>query len=558
MADDLETDGDRATARVTMSYRIRGIRRPFVTPRRLALRRESVGWRVTRDAPRREPLPWEVAAFRADRSRDVVLLTPPGVDAGELRPGLEGAYREIRRDLPSRDLPDRVLVIAARDAAQAERLNGRLARGVVALANVSVALQAAPGAAGRPRAVAADDRRATRAGATLAPADRQSTLVHEMTHTAMDPDTSGRTPAWLVEGLAMYVSERRPHRRGDRARRGRWAERPRSRPISRPNAIFRLGGEAQGAAYAAASAAAHAIVAEHGDEGAVPRSTTRSTTRGSAAGRARRLTDRVMRRTHRDVARRARADRSPAERLCHARTMPELPEVETIRRHLAPHVEGRVLTALEVRDARWCRPLAGDEVAAAVEGRRVEALGRRGKYLIWELEDDVHLMLHLRMTGTLLLDPPEPPRHARVRFALDDGRELIFDDPRRFGTGELALGGAARDAFFAARLGVEPFSPDFTSAHLYALTRVEPRADQGVPARPAQGRRRGEHLRRRGAVPRADPPAAPRARGSPASRSRRCATASSRRWRRGWRRRARRSTTSAIPTASRAPSRTAS
>ncbi len=152
--------------------------------------------------------------------------------------------------------------------------------------------------------------------------------------------------------------------------------------------------------------------------------------------------------------------------------MPELPEVETIRLHLAPHVEGRVLTALEVSDERWCRPLAGEEVAAAVQGRRIEALGRRGKYLIWELEDDVHLMLHLRMTGTLLLDPPEPPRYSRVRFALDDGHELFFDDPRRFGTGELALGGAERDEFLAARLGVEPFSPDFTSAHLYALTKV--------------------------------------------------------------------------------------
>jgi formamidopyrimidine-DNA glycosylase len=152
--------------------------------------------------------------------------------------------------------------------------------------------------------------------------------------------------------------------------------------------------------------------------------------------------------------------------------MPELPEVETIRRHLAPHVEGRVLSELEVLDPRWCSPLAGEELAAAVRGRRVEALARRGKYLIWELEDDVHLMLHLRMTGTLLLDPPEPPRHRRVRFGFDDGREVVFDDPRRFGTGELALGGAARDEFFATRLGVEPFSPDFTSAHLYALTQI--------------------------------------------------------------------------------------
>jgi formamidopyrimidine-DNA glycosylase len=152
--------------------------------------------------------------------------------------------------------------------------------------------------------------------------------------------------------------------------------------------------------------------------------------------------------------------------------MPELPEVETIRRHLAPHVEGRTLDALEVSDERWSRPLAPAELAAAVDGRRIEALARRGKYLIWELEDDVHLMVHLRMTGTLLLDPPETPRFARVRFTLGDGHELWFDDPRRFGTGELALGGEARDAFFASRLGVEPLGPDFTSAHLYALTRA--------------------------------------------------------------------------------------
>jgi formamidopyrimidine-DNA glycosylase len=152
--------------------------------------------------------------------------------------------------------------------------------------------------------------------------------------------------------------------------------------------------------------------------------------------------------------------------------VPELPEVETIRRHLAPHLEGRLLAELEVLDERWCSPLAGDEVAAAVEGRRVEALARRGKYLIWELEDDVHLMMHLRMTGTLLLDPPEPSRYRRVRFGFEGGHELFFDDPRRFGTGELALGSAARDEYFAARLGIEPFSPGFTSAHLYALTRV--------------------------------------------------------------------------------------
>jgi len=152
--------------------------------------------------------------------------------------------------------------------------------------------------------------------------------------------------------------------------------------------------------------------------------------------------------------------------------MPEMPEVETIRRHLAPQLEGRVLETLDVQDERWSQPLAGEELSAAVQGRTLEQLDRRGKYLIFVLEDDVHLLVHLRMTGTLLLDPPEPTRFGRVTFAFGGGRRLVFDDPRRFGTGELALGTPAREEFLARRLGVEPFSPDFTSAHLYALTRA--------------------------------------------------------------------------------------
>src|ERR671933_782180 len=130
--------------------------------------------------------------------------------------------------------------------------------------------------------------------------------------------------------------------------------------------------------------------------------------------------------------------------------MPELPEVETIRRHLASHVEGRRLVTLEVLDPRWCRPLAPEEVAGAVEGRAVERLSRRGKYLVWELEDDVFLLMHLRMTGTLLLDPPGAPPHTRVWLRLEhdhDTRRLAFVDPRRFGTGELAIGPAQLDAF---------------------------------------------------------------------------------------------------------------
>jgi formamidopyrimidine-DNA glycosylase len=151
--------------------------------------------------------------------------------------------------------------------------------------------------------------------------------------------------------------------------------------------------------------------------------------------------------------------------------VPELPEVETIRRQLAPLVEGRVLARLEISDSRWCLPLAPEAIVDAVKGRRVEQLGRRGKYLVWELADEACLIMHLRMTGTLLYDPPDGTPYERVSFGLDDGHELRFCDPRRFGTGELALGGAARDAFFAARLGLEPLDGELTGAALRAMAR---------------------------------------------------------------------------------------
>ena len=130
-----------------------------------------------------------------------------------------------------------------------------------------------------------------------------------------------------------------------------------------------------------------------------------------------------------------------------------------------------MLEALRVGDARWCLPLGVAEVEAAVSGRRVEELGRRGKYLVWHLEGDVHLVMHLRMTGTLLLDPPDGAPYARVRFELDDGSRLLFCDPRRFGTGELARSSEELSAFFAARLGVEPLGADFTAERVRELAR---------------------------------------------------------------------------------------
>ncbi|HVG74264.1 MAG TPA: DNA-formamidopyrimidine glycosylase family protein, partial [Thermoleophilaceae bacterium] len=88
--------------------------------------------------------------------------------------------------------------------------------------------------------------------------------------------------------------------------------------------------------------------------------------------------------------------------------MPELPEVETIRRQLAPALEGRRLERIRVLDPRWCEPAPPEAIADALNGRVIERLGRRGKYLVMSFEDDVHLVMHLRMTGNMLLTDEEP------------------------------------------------------------------------------------------------------------------------------------------------------
>ena len=168
--------------------------------------------------------------------------------------------------------------------------------------------------------------------------------------------------------------------------------------------------------------------------------------------------------------------------------MPELPEVETIRRQLVPLVEGATLERLEILDWRWSRPLAPEELAAALRGRRIERLSRRGKYLLWSFAGDVHLAQHLRMTGVVLYEPEPEPDHVRVRLQISARRQgggangaggpegrarrrLVIVDPRRFGIGELLLGSEALEAFLAARLGLEPFDERFTAGHLRAVAR---------------------------------------------------------------------------------------
>ncbi len=148
--------------------------------------------------------------------------------------------------------------------------------------------------------------------------------------------------------------------------------------------------------------------------------------------------------------------------------MPELPEVETVRRRLAPAIEGARIAGAEILDARLTRPVAPGLVADALVGERIAAVERRGKYLLWRLESGRTLVVHLRMTGSLLHAPAgELPAdaHRRATLALDTGTEVGYRDVRRFGTWALLDDGHLRP-YLASRLGPEPLAPSFTASRL--------------------------------------------------------------------------------------------
>jgi hypothetical protein len=172
--------------------------------------------------------------------------------------------------------------------------------------------------------------------------------------------------------------------------------------------------------------------------------------------------------------------------------MPELPEVETIRAQLALRLEGRMLVRVEILDPRLTRPHDLFEVAEELEGDRVVAVERRGKYLLVRLESGLGLLVHLRMTGSFGFAPVS---HERAVIELDDGGRLGYRDVRRFGTW-LVLDRVELEPYLAAKNGPEPLGPRFTAGWLG----------------PARRRGSRKHLRGRGALALATQPASARER----------------------------------------------
>lgn len=157
--------------------------------------------------------------------------------------------------------------------------------------------------------------------------------------------------------------------------------------------------------------------------------------------------------------------------------MPELPEVETVRRGLSPVMEGRVILRAEQRrpDLRWPLP---ERMAERLTGQRVERLGRRSKYILADLSSGETLIIHLGMSGRMLIsgvqagqfhhDLPAPEKHDHVIFDMEGGARITFNDARRFGAMDLAETAKVEDHWLLKDLGPEPLGNAFHEAYLIA------------------------------------------------------------------------------------------
>jgi formamidopyrimidine-DNA glycosylase len=148
-------------------------------------------------------------------------------------------------------------------------------------------------------------------------------------------------------------------------------------------------------------------------------------------------------------------------------TVPELPEVETTRRGIEPHVLGVRVTEVIVRRGDLRQLVSKD--LSAIEGRKVLKVGRRSKYLLLGTDDGGTVLIHLGMSGSLRVIPPSDPwkTHDHVGITLTNGKQLRFHDPRRFGL-VLRLTGEPMEHALLKNLGPEPLEDDFTAAHLQA------------------------------------------------------------------------------------------
>jgi hypothetical protein len=302
-----EVTGDRATLRVEISYSFDNIDTFYYKTSRMTARKTPDGWRVSNDRPSAGALaPWEYKTYKARKSTHFLALAPKGMEIGSLMTDLEKGYNRMKRGLPGVKAPKRVLVIVARTSADTKALTKDL-KTLNSLTAVAENQYSTTGSAKR------IDQTWGQRVFVLWPTygnrsadERRTVITHELVHTALASRTSARTPPWLTEGIAMYVSG--DNRSGDAGAliSGRGVLKDSSKQaavkkamslarLSKPSALNNLSPVSLSFAYSYSSAAAFAIAEKHGRKGLLKLLSAYNSEKLKGSGS--KLTDRALRRS---------------------------------------------------------------------------------------------------------------------------------------------------------------------------------------------------------------------------------------------------------------------
>jgi hypothetical protein len=302
-----EVNGTRATLRVEMSYSFDKIDTFYYKTSRMTAQKTPQGWRISNDRPSAGALaPWEYKTYKARNSTHFLALAPKSMKVGSLMTDLEKGYNRMKRGLPGAKAPKRVLVIVARTSADTKALTKDL-KTLNSLTAVAENQYSTTGAAKR------IDQTWGQRVFVLWPTygnrsadERRTVITHELVHTALAGRTSARTPPWLTEGIAMYVSG--DDRAGDAGAliSGRGVLKDSSKQtavkkamslarLSKPSALNNMSPVSLSFAYSYSSAAAFAIAQKHGRKGLLKLLSAYNSEKVKGSGS--KLTDRALRRS---------------------------------------------------------------------------------------------------------------------------------------------------------------------------------------------------------------------------------------------------------------------
>jgi hypothetical protein len=305
-ADGVDVEGNRATLRVSMTYRFDGIDTHYGKTSRMTVAKTDGGWRVVRDRPAAGVLaPWEHTRYKARTSRHFLALAPANLEVGSLMTDLEKGRARMRQGLRGVKIPGKVLVIVNRNSNDTRALTKDL-KTLSALVAIAESQVFTEGPAKRVTDVAGQRVFVLwRSYGGDSRGERRQTIAHELVHIALASRSGGRVPDWLVEGIAMYASgDQRAADAGALLGGAQLKDASKQQPaeralslsrLSKPNVMHRMSAVPLAFAYSYSSAAAYAIADRYGGSKTLLKLYSAYNSRKIEGRPGRALTDKVFR-----------------------------------------------------------------------------------------------------------------------------------------------------------------------------------------------------------------------------------------------------------------------